>query len=210
MWLLVYMPLNLRWQMWDFKNGELDYMWWSLAMSIVLIVGWGCVRPSIGVSFCWIPSLKDIFVFFIVCFIIVIAGLPLGLLTDLVHVPTSYSFGDSFFTWMKSFLAIVIPEELLFRAILLHGLIKVTNRDYLSLLLASFIYSVIGWPVEVENVLYKFYYCLYGFITGMIFGTAFLRSGQILPGAVAHSLLNVFLYHFVPFTDTKLRPIHTR
>jgi len=199
MWLLVYMPLNLRWQIWDFQeNSELDKMWWSLSMSIVLIVGWGCLRPTVGVGFSWIPKIKDIIVFAIVVIIIVTAAIPLAFLTDLVHTPSSYDFGISFFQWLQCFLAIAIPEELLFRAILLHGLIKVTKKDYMSLLLSSVIYSIIGWPEEMDNLLHRFYYCLYGFATGMVFGAAYLRSGQILPGAVAHSLLIMFLMYFVP------------
>eukprot|EP01119_Soliformovum_irregulare_P018695 TRINITY_DN5784_c0_g1_i1.p1 TRINITY_DN5784_c0_g1~~TRINITY_DN5784_c0_g1_i1.p1 ORF type:complete len:389 (+),score=63.95 TRINITY_DN5784_c0_g1_i1:75-1169(+) len=197
-WLLIWMPLNLDWGIW-LSHPSMDVMWWGLATSLTIILGWGCFRPSIGIGFTWRPRTRDLIVFVIVMVMLALMIVPLSFLTGLVHIlpNVSYTPQHLIFVWIQQFVAIAIPEELLFRGIMLQGFRDTTKKDYLSLMLMSIAYALIGWPTHMQSLLNQFYGALFAFVTSMIYGASFLKSQNILAGTVAHSLVNFFLIFFV-------------
>ena len=130
----------------------------------------------------------------------VIICIPIALLASFVAWNTKYSVGTIFCIWIQDLICTSISEELLFRGVLLNAISKVTQRDWLALTGASIIYGFSYWQSN-QHLEYQFYFFTYAFISGLLFGIAFLKSGKIFASVLAHSLLDTMLIVFIKFPD---------
>jgi hypothetical protein len=48
-WLMLLLPLNIRWTPTS-ESLTMDREWWGMAMSLYLLLGWGCLRPVIDLG----------------------------------------------------------------------------------------------------------------------------------------------------------------
>ena len=78
LWILLWIPFDLRWS--DEMHPALDYTWWSIAISLIAVIGWYGYRGA-DIGFRLVPRLKDIGVAFMALFIIMAVVVPPGLLT---------------------------------------------------------------------------------------------------------------------------------
>lgn len=146
-------------------------------------------------------------------------AIPIGLATGFLTYPPSKpitfisiasSFSDIFF-------GVAIPEELFFRNLVQHHILdrlfhpdinqeemeeltlrkcgcksfwKMFFRRWKSLLLASVFFSLMHWD-EMDELLDRTLYCLFSFVAGLFYGTAFRMDGEnIFAGAFAHTLVD--------------------
>jgi len=194
-WLLLWLPLHLSWVQWS-GYPKLDFQWWSITISVLIIVCWGCIRPVVHIGFTFIPNLKDVVIFAITTLALVLVIIPITLLTSLISWEPTMSPATIFLVWVQDLVSTSITEELLFRGVLLTALMKITQRHSIALAVSSIIYGFSYWNTE-SVLLYQFYFFLYAFASGSLFGLAFIKSGKILPGFLAHSILDTIVVVFV-------------
>src|SRR5690606_8053221 len=48
-WLMLWLPVNLKWH--DPTFGDLDIRYWNMVLSVVLVIGWGCIRPTFNLEY---------------------------------------------------------------------------------------------------------------------------------------------------------------
>jgi membrane protease YdiL (CAAX protease family) len=80
-----------------------------------------------------------------------------------------------------------IVEEIVFRGILLQGLVNVTN-GIVAVILSAAIFAGVHWAGGVAQV-------TSAFILGLVLGWLYLRARSIVPSAVAHIIYNAVAFY---------------
>jgi membrane protease YdiL (CAAX protease family) len=118
-----------------------------------------------------------------------VIAVPLGLTIGFIQ----YSFDISKLIWAPAsflaiFLFIAVPEELLFRGLILNWFERITAARHLSLMLASVVFGAAHLNNGPMTPNYK-YFLLAG-IAGAFYGLVWQRTRNIAASAVTHSLVN--------------------
>jgi membrane protease YdiL (CAAX protease family) len=135
-----------------------------------------------------------------------IISIPIAMFGSFVQWDAGRSIGSLFCIWLQDLISTSIAEELLFRGILLNALAKVTQRDWLALVISSIVYGLSYWQSS-QMPIFQLYLFLYAFSTGFIFGLSFLKTRKIIASAVVHSILDTTLAVFVQFPTSLPLPL---
>ena len=121
LWIVLWIPFDLRWYMGMLPAGSDSYAWFSVALSVIAIIGWNGYRGA-GIGYNLVPNLKDLRVIGLSMLIIMAFVVPPGLLTGFLtfSIPESYNIPKLVFQFIGLFLTVALPEELFFRGIC-HG-----------------------------------------------------------------------------------------
>ncbi len=189
LWLLLWIPFDLRWS--QELHPSLDYTWWSLAISLIAVIGWyGYRRADIGFNL--IPGLKDIGITLLALVFIMALAVPPGLLTGFLTfvIPQSYDIPKLVLHFVGLFLTVALPEELFFRGILLHGLEKMFSKKWIPLVISSLAFGLMHWN-NVSSLSMQITYVSLASIAGMGYGWAYRKSGNKLIDAIlVHTLVD--------------------
>ncbi|MBV9719741.1 MAG: CPBP family intramembrane metalloprotease [Candidatus Eremiobacteraeota bacterium] len=82
-----------------------------------------------------------------------------------------------------------IVEEIIFRGIVLEGLIKVTNGT-VSVVVSAVIFAGIHWVGGVDQIVSTF-------ILGLLLGWLYLRTRSIVPSSVGHIIYNAVSFYSI-------------
>lgn len=90
------------------------------------------------------------------------------------------------------YLAVAIPEELVFRGTLQNLLAQSTKRPWLALVIVSLIFGALHLPSDVSgrSVFYSYGYGLMSCVAGGIYGWTYMKRGSILAACVVHALVD--------------------
>jgi len=194
-WLLLWIPFDLRWNydLWTGPDG-FAYHWWSVALSVIAVIGWYGLRELPEFGYNLVPTWRDIGITlpaFLGFFVIVV---PIALGIGFITFPptTKFTFLALLANFAGTFLTIGIPEELFFRGVLLHGLDqKYKDKPWLPLLLSSLAFGLMHWN-NVSSLEEKIAYVALASLAGAFYGWAYRRSGNKLFSAVLlHTLVDV-------------------
>ncbi len=189
LWLLLWIPFDFRWS--EELHPSLDYTWWSVAISLIAVIGWyGYRRADIGFNL--IPGLKDIGITLLALVFIMALVVPPGLLTGFLTfvIPQSYDIPKLVLHFVGLFLTVALPEELFFRGILLHGLEKMFSKKWIPLAISSLAFGLMHWN-NVSSLSMQITYVSLASIAGMGYGWAYRKSGNKLIAAIlVHTLVD--------------------
>jgi len=199
-WLLLLFPREINWNLWSHFPRE-AYQWWAMAMSVYLVVGWKCLKPHVNTGFSLIPTLRDLFAFFVTLLVVAVAAFPfLYFVLGIVLPADSPSPLDYVFSWVRLFLSTALPLELFFRAVLYEELYFILKNKIWAVLSSNAVYALVFWP-KFDVVWHQLIWSSYALISGSIFGASYIFSGQLLAGALVHTCLDFVLCWFVQFPD---------
>lgn len=188
-WLLLWIPFDLRW--YDGLQPNLDYSWWSQAISVVAIIGWYAYRGA-NIGFNLVPKFKDLTIavsaLFLILAMVIIPGITTGFLS--FSIPESYDIPKLTAHFIGLFLTVALPEELFFRGILLKGLDKVFSKKWIPMVISSLAFGLMHWN-NLNDLSMQITYISLATIAGLGYGWAFRKSGNNLFAAIlAHTLVD--------------------
>jgi len=188
-WLLLWIPFDLRW--YDGMQANLDYTWWSQAISVVAIIGWYAYRGA-NIGFNLAPKFKDIIIAVSALFLILAAVIVPGIATDFLifSIPETYDIPKLAVYFIGLFLTVALPEELFFRGILLRGLDRVFSKKWIPMVISSLAFGLMHWN-NINDLSMQITYISLATIAGLGYGWAFRKSGNNLFAAIlAHTLVD--------------------
>ena len=193
LWILLWIPFDLRWYMEILPLTHDTYTWWSIAIPVIGVIGWyGYRRADIGFNL--VPRFKDIRIALLALVLIMVFVVPIGLLTGFLtfHFPQTYNIPKLTVRFVGLFLTVALPEELFFRGILLRGLDKMFSKKWIPLVISSLAFGLMHWNNASTLSMQISYVCLAA-IAGMGYGWAYLKSGNNLFAAIlVHTLVDWF------------------
>jgi membrane protease YdiL (CAAX protease family) len=191
LWILLWIPFDLRWYMELLPATHDTYTWWSIAISVMGVVGWlGFRRADIGFNL--VPRLKDIGIALLALALIMAMVVPPGLLTGFLtfHIPPSYPIPKLTLHFIGLFLTVALPEELFFRGILLRGLDKIFSKKWIPLVVSSLAFGLMHWN-NVSTLYTQITYVCLAAIAGLGYGWAYRKGGNNLFAAIlVHTLVD--------------------
>ena len=191
LWIVLWIPFDLRWYMGMLPHGSDSYAWFSVAISVVAIIGWNGYREA-GIGYNLVPKLKDLRVVLLSMGIIMAFVVPPGLLTGFLtfSIPESYNIPKLAAQFIGLFLTVALPEELFFRGILLGGLEKMFSKKWIPLVISSLAFGLMHWN-NVNTLSTQITYISLAAIAGMGYGWAYRKSGNnIIAAILVHTLVD--------------------
>jgi len=184
LWLLLWIPFDLRWSMGLLTAVSDPYTWWSIAISVIAVIGWHGYRGA-DIGFNLVPKLKDIRIALLALAMVLVLVIPIGLLTGFLvfYIPQSYDIPKLAVHFIGLFLTVALPEELFFRGILLRGLDNLFSRKWIPLVISSLAFGLMHWN-NVNTLSAQLSYACLAAIAGVGYGWAYRKSGNNLFSAI--------------------------
>ncbi len=198
-WLFIWIPFDLRWNydLWFGYGG--GYNWWSIAISVLAVVGWYGLRDLPEFGYRLVPQVKDILIALVATAVFAAIVIPIGLAIDFLTFPPSKppQLLPALLMFVGLILTVAIPEELFFRGILQHGLDQMVERRWLVLLAVSFAFGLMHWN-NADDLTTKIAYTALATLAGVFYGWAYRRSGNnLLAPVLTHALVDTIWATFL-------------
>jgi len=191
LWMLLWIPFDLRWSMELLPAVNGSYAWWSIAISLIAVIGWSGYRGA-DIGFNLVPKIKDVGIALFALVVIMAFVVPPGLLTGFLNfnIPETYNVPKLAIHFVGLFLTVALPEELFFRGILLRGLDKMFSKKWIPLVISSLAFGLMHWN-NVSTLSTQITYVFLAAIAGMGYGWAYRKSGNSLFAAIlVHTLVD--------------------
>lgn len=189
LWILLWIPFDLRWSM--EMHPLLSYSWWSIAISLVAVIGWkGYRNAEIGINL--VPKFKDLYIALAALLMIMVVVVPVGLLTGFLTFgfPEKLNAVKLAASFIGIFLTVALPEELFFRGILLTGLEKVSSRKWIPAVVSSLAFGLMHWN-NISGLHMQITYVSLATFAGLGYAWAYKRSGNnLLAAMLTHTLVD--------------------
>ena len=188
-WMLLWIPFDLRW--YNDMQANLDYTWWSIAISLIAVIGWYGYRGA-DIGFNLVPKFKDIIVAILALLMIMAIVIPPGLATGFLSfgIPDTYDIPKLTIHFIGLFLTVALPEELFFRGILLRGLERVSSKKWVPVLVSSLAFGLMHWN-NISDLSMQITYVSLATIAGLGYAWAYKKSGNNLFAAIlTHTLVD--------------------
>lgn len=189
LWILLWIPFDLRW--YNEMQPNLDYTWWSVAISVIAIIGWYGYRGA-DIGFNLVPKFKDLGIALLALIMIMALVIPPGLATGFLSfaIPESFDIPKLAAHFIGLFLTVALPEELFFRGILLRGLEKVFSKSWIPMAISSLAFGLMHWN-NAGDLSTQITYVSLATIGGLGYGWAYRKSGNNLFAAIlVHTLVD--------------------
>ncbi len=189
LWMLLWIPFDLRWSM--KMHPLLDYSWWSIAISLIAVIGWkGYRNAKIGIDL--VPKFRDLYIALAALLMIMVVVAPAGLVTGFL----TFGFSEKLNAlklaagFIGIFLTVALPEELFFRGILLTGLEKVSSRKWVPAVVSSLAFGLMHWN-NISGLQMQITYVSLATLAGFGYAWAYKKSGNnLLAAMLAHTLVD--------------------
>lgn len=189
LWIILWIPFDLRW--FTEMYPTLGYTWWSIAVSVVALIGWYGYR-SAEIGYRLAPKFKDLYTAFIALIAIMVLVVPPGLITGFLtfSAPESFDIPKLTAHFIGLFLTVALPEELFFRGLLLRGLEKVSSRKWVPVVVSSLAFGLMHWN-NVNGLTIQITYVFLATVAGFGYAWAYKKSGNNLLAAIlTHTLVD--------------------
>lgn len=189
LWILLWIPFDLRWSM--EMHPLLGYTWWSLAISVIALIGWKGYRNA-GIGFNLVPKLKDLYITLLALLMILVVVVPPGLISGFLtfSVPEKFNGLKSGAEFVGLFLTVALPEELFFRGILLRGLERVSSLKWVPMVVSSLAFGLMHWN-NVNGLSTQITYVILATLAGLGYAWAYKKSGNnLLAAMLTHTLVD--------------------
>jgi len=191
LWILLWIPFDLRWYMDMIPGVSESYTWWSIAISVIAVIGWYGYR-GVDIGYNLVPRFKDLRIALLALVMIMVVVVPLGLITGFLKfsIPESFDVPKLAVHFVGLFLTVALPEELFFRGILLRGLEKIFSKKWIPLVVSSLAFGLMHWN-NVNTLPTQITYVSLAAIAGLGYGWAYRKSGNNLLAAIlVHTLVD--------------------
>lgn len=189
LWILLWIPFDLRWS--EEMHPMLDYTWWSMAISVVAVIGWYGYRNA-EIGFNLVPKFKDLYITLLALLMIMVVIAPIGLISGFLtfKIPETFNVPKLAAHFIGIFLTIALPEELFFRGLLLRGLEKVSSKKWVPMVVSSLAFGLMHWN-NISGLSMQITYVSLATLAGLGYAWAYKKSGNNLLAAVlTHTLVD--------------------
>ena len=191
LWIILWIPFDLRWYMGMLPVESDSYAWWSVAISVIGVIGWYGYRGA-EIGYNLVPKFRDLRIALLALIMIMVVVVPPGLLTGFLtfSIPGSFNVPKLIFSFVGLFLTVALPEELFFRGILLRGLEKKFSRRWIPLVISSLAFGLMHWN-NANTLSTQITYISLAAIAGVGYGWTYRKSGNNLLAAIlVHTLVD--------------------
>lgn len=164
---------------------------------LLLVVNFGflaflVLRPLPGIGFSWRITAADLRTVVLALVAYMLFALPVGILTDfLVLGFAGFDLGAWLLAFVLGYLAVALPEELLFRGAIQNQLTRRLGDARLGLFIAAVIFGLSHLNNGTLNHgPPNWHYALMATGAGLAYGWAWQRSGKITVSALVHATVN--------------------
>ncbi len=189
LWIILWIPFDLRWFM--EMHPLLDYTWWSIAISVVAVIGWYGYRNA-EIGYRLVPKFKDLYIALIALLGIMVLVVPPGIISRFLTfaIPESFDIPKLAAHFIGLFITVALPEELFFRGLLLRGLEKVTSKKWVPMIVSSMAFGLMHWN-NVNDLTTQITYVSLATIAGLGYAWAYKKSGNnLLAAIITHTLVD--------------------
>lgn len=188
--LALWLPLDFRWMrdVWIWPKNSLAYSFNSLLATCLGVYLFVVVRQLDRVGYrCqfsrkdWEVGLQNFLLFSLV-------GIPIGISTGFIAVSKHFATPwEILLSPLGIFIFIAVPEELLFRGILLNFAEKLLARPTPALVLTALIFGASHLNNGPKP---DWRYFLLASIAGLFYGNAYLKTRKLMAPAIVHTLVD--------------------
>ena len=189
LWIILWIPFDLRWFM--EMHPLLDYTWWSIAVSVVAVIGWFGYRNA-EIGYRLVPKFKDIYIALFALMGIMVLVVPPGIITGFLTfaIPKDINVPKLAAHFIGLFLTVALPEELFFRGLLLRGLEKVYSKKWVPMVVSSLAFGLMHWN-NISGLSMQITYVSLATVAGLGYAWAYKKSGNNLLAAIlTHTLVD--------------------
>jgi len=189
LWIILWIPFDLRWT--TDMLPSLGYTWWSMAISVVAVIGWYGFRNTES-GYRLVPKIKDLYIALIALAGIMVVVVPPGIISGFLTfaIPEHINGSKLATHFIGLFLTVALPEELFFRGLLLRGLEKATTKKWVPMMVSSLAFGLMHWN-NVSDLSTQITYVLLATIAGVGYAWAYKKSGNNLLAAIlTHTLVD--------------------
>jgi len=194
LWLLIWVPLDLRWVYSFYWTGVsfMGYDYWALFYTNCILFGWLIFRDFRGFGYRLIPNWKDPLIGIGVLIPLLGIIVPLGILSGFLHWPPSEtpSALDVISLWWENVLTVAITEELFYRVILFNGINHTwpSKYNWKGFVFSSIMFGLMHIPRESELEMQAIY-ASFAAVAGVCYASAYYFSGNnIVAAIISHSV----------------------
>ncbi len=193
-WLLLWIPFDLRWNydLWAGPEG-FAYHWWAVMLTVVGVIGWYGLRGLPEFGYRLSPRWRDVGIALAATAVFAVIVIPIGLAIDFLRFPPSTmpTLTGIAARFIGLFITVALPEELFFRGILLHGLDQMSSRRGWMLFLSAAAFGLMHWN-NAGDLTTKIAYVALATLAGVFYGWAYRKSGNnLLSPALTHTLVDL-------------------
>ncbi len=189
--LLVPFEYRLTEKLWFGAQG-ISYIWWSLALSVLMIVIWRDGRGLPGMAISFVLKAKDIMAVLLVTAVALLFLLPMAMALDFIRYnpPADFIAWETAVRFIGLLFTVAIPEELFFRGVLMMSLLALTKKLWLAVLLSSLFFGLCHWN-NATTLQQQLAYCFLASIAGIFYALSYLRcANNLLPAALTHTAID--------------------
>lgn len=100
----------------------------------------------------------EVLTFFFLFLVFGLLCLPIAFFSNIVKVPSHVTVQGVLSTWISDFISVAIPQELMFRGVLLNMLLKTTNKSYVlsltGMLISPMSFSLLSSVLSPHSLLF--------------------------------------------------------
>ena len=185
----IWLPFNFGWidGIWEWPQGQAGYILNTpMAVNLALVLYVGYRRLDIfSFRLSWRWSDLPLLLKALACFMII--ALPIGLGTGFLALNPQLEWAKLLGSPLAIFWFIALPEELLFRGLMLGMLRRATSKTWMALVISSLLFGISHWHNPgFPDVRYV------GLATlaGMFYGYTFVRSNNLTAAALLHAAVD--------------------
>lgn len=185
-WLIILIPFDYRLTSAQWFGVEgFPYLWWSIVVSLLCLLIWRSCRRLPGLVMSLKMDREDLAGWGLSLAGALLVLLPLGLWSGFIAwgPDGDWSIGRLLGGFIGLFLFVAMPEELLFRGVLMMGLYQLTGSLPRAVILSSLAFGLFHWN-RMEMLEGQLLYCALATIAGLFYALAWWRGRRNLLAAM--------------------------
>ena len=189
-WLAILIPFDYRLTSAEwFGVDNFAYAWWAAAVSVLTLLIWRQTRQLPGFNMRLKLRRQDLVVWVLTTVGAVVVLIPLGLWLGFIEWRAELSLNplDLVATFLGLFTSVAIPEELLFRGVLMMAILQVTGSSLQAVLFSSLAFGIFHWN-RVDTLDAQLSYTLLASIAGVAYALAYRKTdNNLLAPVLTHT-----------------------
>jgi len=185
-WLMILIPFDYRLTSAQWFGVEgFPYLWWSIVVSLLCLLIWRSSRRLPGLTMSLKLNRDDLIGWGLTFAASMLVLIPLGLWSGFISWSPDHGFGIGRLlgSFIGLFIFVAMPEELLFRGVLMMGIYQLTGSLWRAVVLSSLAFGLFHWN-RMEMLEGQILYCLLAAVAGLFYALAWWRGRRNLLAAM--------------------------
>lgn len=187
----LWIPFDHRWYS-SFWPGRFffGYNFLSLIVVLMIVFLFQLIQGQADMGYRLIPRRADFPLVFVLTLAVAVLIIPAGVISGFLSFRSAIRIRpDDLLTFVGIFLTIGLVEEIVFRGIVQRYLEKIFRSHWPALITASVLFGLTHWNNAAPG--FAVHYIIFASIAGVLYGTAYKKSGSLFPAIFLHALVDL-------------------